>query len=757
MIRPLTAFLVTFFFELGLFVLKICKLFMNHLFEQSIKKICVTAVFIITLAGVARAQYFRIEYPASKVAGTLQLAVTYTIWMPEGASRLRGIIVHQHGAGVVAAKSGENAAYDLHWQALAKKWKCALLSPSYHVLNDRTDASPGGAQLWFDPRLGSEKAFLKAISDFAVKSKHPELENVPWVLWGHSGGAIWSDIMSILYPERIAALFLRSGAADMWQGKTGFENFTISSAAYQIPAMCNSGIQEKDNPIGQGQLSRVRTYRAKGAPVSFSLDPLTGHWTGNSRYLAIPYLDACLALRLPEEGSKDQTLKIIDPDIGWLASFEGGKAVPVSLYNGDHNDAIWLPNARIANLWEEYVKTGSVTDSTPPPAPFNVKVSDLANGSTEVTWEAEADFESGIRNFIVLRDGQELGNLPAVNLVRFMVLPMFQAGWTESYNDAPAVNIPEMKFVDPWPKDNQRHSYTVIEVNTTGLRSKASAPGKVVKYSSNTVCRVQNKSDSLKQKGVIVPFRSNAMSSLEDWEKKFSEFKSMVYCTGENKLPFRFYSPAGRENGKRYPLVIFLHGAGEKGNDNRKQLMRFNTVPFWSKYPCFIIAPQCPDKGQVEKEEDAAWVHTSFGAIQHQMKAEPTWPLRLVMALLDKIIAENSVDQTRIYVTGLSMGGFATWELLQREPVGKFAAAIPVSGGADLTYASKFVHLPVWVFHGSADSIVLTRRSRDIVSAIKAAGGSPEYTEYYGVGHDAWTQTYQNPAVWDWLFTQKRK
>src|SRR5437660_692206 len=118
----------------------------------------------------AAGQYVQVRYPASTAADDLQVAVTYTIWIPDGAPRLRGIIVHQHGAGTTAAREGSTAANDLHWQALAKKWDCALLGPSYHVTNEKIDLSPGGSELWFDPRHGSEKAFLKALDELAVKS-----------------------------------------------------------------------------------------------------------------------------------------------------------------------------------------------------------------------------------------------------------------------------------------------------------------------------------------------------------------------------------------------------------------------------------------------------------------------------------------------------------------------------------------------------------------------------------------------------------
>jgi len=440
-------------------------------------KITTLLAFIFCLCGFigtihAAGQYLKVEYPASTATNELQLAVTYTLWIPDGVKTVRGIIVHQHGAGIAAAKSGASAAYDLHWQALAKKWDCALLGPSYHVLTEKTDDSPGGSQLWFDPRRGSEKTFLRALKDFSAQSGHPEIETVPWVLWGHSGGGIWSDVMSTLHPDRIAAMWLRSGSAGMWRSKTNFAQTQISDALYVIPTMCNSGIQEKGRGPWDGPLATFKDYRGHGAPIGFAPDPLTAHWCGNSRYLAIPFLDACLAMRLPDKDGKDQTLKPIDMSKAWLAPLLGDTAVPAASYQGNPNEAVWLPDEAVAKGWMEYVKTGGVSDTTPPPAPFDVKVKDLGDQGSEITWDAEADLESGIRNFIVLRDGQELGNLPAVNLVRFQARPMFQAGWIESYNDAPAVPVPPMRFVDSWPKDHQKHNYSVITVNTVGLKSE---------------------------------------------------------------------------------------------------------------------------------------------------------------------------------------------------------------------------------------------------------------------------------------------
>src|SRR2546421_4057528 len=204
-------------------------------------------VVLSGLAGTARGAgtYVKVDYPASSVDGELQVGVIYTLWIPDGVPRLRSIIVHQHGAGTTASKEGSTAAYDLHWQALARKWECALLGPSYHVQNEKIDTSPGASELWFDPRRGSDKAFLTALGDLAAKSGHPEIQTVPWALWGHSGGGIWSDVMASLHPDRVAVVFMRSGSALMFLSHPEFTRPSVPDALYGIPMMCNPGVKEK--------------------------------------------------------------------------------------------------------------------------------------------------------------------------------------------------------------------------------------------------------------------------------------------------------------------------------------------------------------------------------------------------------------------------------------------------------------------------------------------------------------------------------
>jgi 2-keto-3-deoxy-L-rhamnonate aldolase RhmA/pimeloyl-ACP methyl ester carboxylesterase len=441
-----------------------------------IRSIFLLMVFICVFgfadAALADGQYMKVDYPASTVEGELKTAVTYTIWIPDGVKTLRGIIVHQHGAGTTASKEGATAAYDLHWQALARKWDCALLGPSYHVTGDAVDLAPGGSEHWFDVRRGSEKAFLRGLTDLAGLSGHTELTTVPWILWGHSGGGIWANGMAILHPERVVALYLRSGTVTMFHLRhPEFTDIPVPDAVYSIPTMVSPGAKEKPaNDVYPGNIATFKDYRAKGGLIGLAIDPRTGHECGDSRYLAIPFLDLCMSIRLPDKGSKNQSLKPMDTRHVWLAQPEGETAVPKAEFKGDLKTSVWLPSEAIAKDWMEYVKTGAVGDTTPPSAPTRVIAASKGDQGTEVTWHAEADFESGIGQFIVLRDGQELARVPEKPVGKFG-RPLFQ-GMT--YHDTPDQPLSEMRYLDTSAKAGEKHTYTVITVNSVGLKSNPS-------------------------------------------------------------------------------------------------------------------------------------------------------------------------------------------------------------------------------------------------------------------------------------------
>jgi predicted peptidase len=220
----------------------------------------------------------------------------------------------------------------------------------------------------------------------------------------------------------------------------------------------------------------------------------------------------------------------------------------------------------------------------------------------------------------------------------------------------------------------------------------------------------------------------------------------------EKKLNYRLLLPKGYDPKKAYPLVLFLHGAGERGSDNKIQLVHgmneFAADEIMEKYPAFVVAPQCPEGKQ--------WVDVPWSADSHIMPKEPAEPLKLSLDLIAALEKEFSIDKGRIYVTGLSMGGFGAWDAIQRQPK-MFAAAVPVCGGGDATLAEKIKDVPVWAFHGAEDGAVKPKRSRDMIAGLKKAGGSPKYTEYEKVGHNSWEKAYGDPQMYEWMFGQKKK
>ena len=407
---------------------------------------------------------YRIRYDASTTAGELPYAVTYTIWLPPNVQTLRGIIVHQHGCGEGSCKSGQTGAYDLHWQALAKKHDCALLSPSYE------QPEKANCMLWCDPRNGSAKKYLQALTQLAKLSSHPELATVPWALWGHSGGGTWAGSMLLMHPDRIAAAWLRSGAPRLTpRDASSPPPLTIPPASLAVPTMCNLGTKEgvtdktgRFAGVWGGQEAFFHALRSKGGLIGVSVDPNSSHDCGNQRYLAIPWFDACLTARLPEKAG-DGALKSMPAEGVYLAPLLGTTADPASKYIGDAKTAVWLPGKDVATAWTEYTKDGHVSDTTPPPAPTDVK----ASGTGEITWQAEADFESGLAYFLIERDGVQVAQLPE-KPTSVTGRPVFQK---TGYSDSPSPPLAEMRFTDATAKPGATHRYAVRSVNSVGVKS----------------------------------------------------------------------------------------------------------------------------------------------------------------------------------------------------------------------------------------------------------------------------------------------
>jgi predicted peptidase len=222
----------------------------------------------------------------------------------------------------------------------------------------------------------------------------------------------------------------------------------------------------------------------------------------------------------------------------------------------------------------------------------------------------------------------------------------------------------------------------------------------------------------------------------------------------QEKFTYLILPPLKIVKGQQYPLLFFMHGAGERGNDVQKLLPHLPTQmckeEWLEKYPCFMVIPQCRDGEQ--------WVDQKWSEKESVPIAEkPTDQMAMAMAVLDESLKSLPIDKSRIYLTGLSMGGFGSWELAMRRPE-LFAAVAPVCGGGDETQAARLKEIPIWVAHGDADTVVWPVRSRTMVEAIRKVGGNVKYTEYPGVGHNSWTPFYADRGgVIPWLFQQVRK
>jgi predicted peptidase len=202
--------------------------------------------------------------------------------------------------------------------------------------------------------------------------------------------------------------------------------------------------------------------------------------------------------------------------------------------------------------------------------------------------------------------------------------------------------------------------------------------------------------------------------------------------------------PLDYDSTRKYPLVVCLHHGGTHGNDNIKQVdgspaaQLLATDANRKKYPAFLFIPQSPEG-------------TGWGGIATLPAID-----ELVFKALEAFEKEFSIDEKRRYVTGISGGGYGSWHFICSRPE-MFAASVPVCGGTNAELAPKIVDVPVWAFHGEDDTSVPVRFSRDMIEAMKAAGGNPQYTEFEGAGHNIWEQVKATPGLLEWMFAQKRE
>ena len=223
------------------------------------------------------------------------------------------------------------------------------------------------------------------------------------------------------------------------------------------------------------------------------------------------------------------------------------------------------------------------------------------------------------------------------------------------------------------------------------------------------------------------------------------EAKTKTVPLGKGKslaMPYRLMKPKTIEDKKRYPLVLYLHGAGDAATTTRN-----NSASCRFGWPATRTARNIPASCWLPSApKTKLWASTGSKSDPLREPGKPSEPMQAVLAILDEVVKRNPIDKQRVYVTGISLGGRGTWELAQRMPE-KFAAVAPICNGGYEKYAVRLVGVPVWAWHGDADDVIPVERSRGMIAAIEKAGGKPKYTELKGVGHDSWTAAYTGPTI----------
>jgi hypothetical protein len=393
----------------------------------------------------------------------------YRLWIPDEVETLRGIIVRQHGCGPGARKLGLEHADDPQWQALAKKWDCALLGSQLWAPEE--DCST-----WTIPADGSASSFFRALDYFADKTGHPEVKHVPWCLWGHSGGAMWVCNMTYLYPERVIATFPRSGGLAPLERefkRSQPQTFDSSPEAYKVPILFCFGETEEvpDTRFYNGVAAARQLFehgRKHGAPWSIAVHPGSNHENSNSRLLAVRYFDAAMKYRLPEavENPK-QPIAPLNPDYekSFVADVKTFKLFRENEYPRDTSAMAWFPNIHAARAWQELSRRGSIADGTPPPAPTEVTLT-KQGAQWKLTWKAEADVESGIGSFRIYRGQEMIGEVKGPVDKRWNPHGHYHA-WNYSDQPLQGTKFPPKEFVVKAAPGN----LSVTTVNQSGIES----------------------------------------------------------------------------------------------------------------------------------------------------------------------------------------------------------------------------------------------------------------------------------------------
>ncbi|GHT46999.1 hypothetical protein FACS189440_06300 [Bacteroidia bacterium] len=371
----------------------------------------------------------------------------YAVFIPEGIP-LRGVFIHQHGCTMEGI--GASTAFDLQYQAFAKKWGLAVISPDIFPKEGRQCFD------WIDTEKGTGDALLRVLKEVAKASGHAELQAVPWLLWGHSGGGYWTLSMMKNYPERIIGVFSYSPAFDpQWE---------YPDLAYQIPILIRhagaADLNGRNVACWQTALNTFSRLKAKNSPVSLAYTSGQNHNFSYVRYMAIPFYESVLSQRLPKNNSGK--LRELDASKAWLGDTLTYNIYKSTSYPGDKASMNVFPDSITAVKWREYVITGTVADVTPPPTPYNLQIRQTNDTTAVLTWQADADIESGIRYFTIrIKDGETK---------RFPASGDYQTFDTNGDNTMP-LSVPELKYILTKPADQKESILFISTVNHANLES----------------------------------------------------------------------------------------------------------------------------------------------------------------------------------------------------------------------------------------------------------------------------------------------
>ncbi|GGC26288.1 phospholipase [Parapedobacter defluvii] len=243
------------------------------------------------------------------------------------------------------------------------------------------------------------------------------------------------------------------------------------------------------------------------------------------------------------------------------------------------------------------------------------------------------------------------------------------------------------------------------------------------------------------------------------YAQNLSDFEAKQLVYRGDTLPYRILFPEGYDPNGNYPVLFFLHGAGERGNDNEKQLVHganlFLSDSVRKAFPAIVIFPQCP--------ADSYWSNVDIqsgegGSREFYFRTggKPSTAMALFLRLVKDVLKNEAVDEQRVYIGGLSMGGMGTYEALRRKPK-VFAGAFAICGGDHTSNVKKYAHVPLWIFHGEQDDVVPSTHSHAIVAELKRLGANPKYTFYPTANHNSWDSAFAEPDLLPWLFSQLNK